>query len=124
MASVAPPQTLSFPNPMSDLEKPSAPVPTTTESEIESLGPAPDGGLIAWLNVLGGFCIFFSCLGFTSCFGVLQQYYSTHQLADHTMDEIAWIGSVAAFLQLAGGAVCGPLFDRFGVWVSFFLFSL
>lgn len=34
------------------------------------------------------------------------------------MDEIAWIGSVAAFIQFAGGAVGGPVFDRFGVWVS------
>lgn len=108
----------SLSSPLPDPEKPS-PLPTSSlDDEIAALGPAPDGGLTAWLNVLGGFCIFFSCLGFTSCFGVLQQYYSTHQLADHSMDDIAWIGSLASFIQFAGGAVGGPLFDRFGIWVS------
>jgi hypothetical protein len=87
------------------------------DAEIAALGPAPDGGLTAWLNAFGGFCIFFSCLGFTSCFGVLQQYYSTHQLKDHSMDQIAWIGSLASFIQFAGGAIGGPMFDRYGVWV-------
>ncbi|KAI4942059.1 hypothetical protein J4E91_010257 [Alternaria rosae] len=89
----------------------------TIDAEIAALGPAPDGGLTAWLNALGGFCIFFCCLGFTSCFGVLQQYYSTHQLKDHTMDQIAWIGSLTSFIQFAGGAVGGPMFDRFGAWM-------
>jgi hypothetical protein len=90
----------------------------TIDAEIAALGPAPDGGLTAWLNAFGGFCIFFSCLGFTSCFGVLQQYYSTHQLKDHSMDQIAWIGSLASFVQFAGGAIGGPMFDRYGVWVG------
>ena len=88
------------------------------DNEIAAYGPAPDGGLRAWLNAAGGFCIFFSCLGFTSCFGVLQEYYSTHQLRDRSMDDIAWIGSLASFIQFAGGAIGGPMFDRFGAWVS------
>ncbi|RII21972.1 hypothetical protein CUC08_Gglean001145 [Alternaria sp. MG1] len=88
-----------------------------TDAEIAALGPAPDGGLTAWLNAFGGFCIFFCCLGFTSCFGVLQQYYSTHQLKDHSMDQIAWIGSLASFIQFAGGAIGGPMFDRYGAWM-------
>ncbi|KAF1938230.1 MFS general substrate transporter [Clathrospora elynae] len=91
--------------------------PITEDEEIAALGPAPDGGLKAWLNAAGGFCIFFSCLGFTSCFGVLQEYYSTHQLRDHTMNQIAWIGSLASFIQFAGGALGGPMFDRYGVWI-------
>lgn len=86
--------------------------------ESSQYGPAPDGGPRAWLVALGGFCIFFGCLGFTSCFGVLQEYYSTHQLRDRTTDEIAWIGSLSSFIQFAGGALGGPLFDRFGIWVS------
>ena len=101
-----------------DIEKTQQePANLTQDEEIEALGPAPDGGLKAWLNAAGCFCIFFCCLGFTSCFGVLQEYYSTHQLRDHSMDQIAWIGSLASFIQFAGGAVCGPLFDRYGVWV-------
>lgn len=92
----------------------------SSDNEIEAFGPAPDGGLRAWLNAAGGFAVFFSCLGFTSCFGVLQEYYSTHQLRNKTQDEIAWIGSLASFIQFSGGAIGGPLFDRFGVWVCVF----
>ncbi|RMZ72499.1 monocarboxylate permease [Pyrenophora seminiperda CCB06] len=84
---------------------------------LTALGPAPDGGPTAWLNCAASFCIFFCCLGFTSCFGVLQEYYSAHQLHKHDMKDIAWIGSLAAFLQFAGGAVGGPMFDRWGVWM-------
>lgn len=91
------------------------------EDEIKAFGPAPDGGFRAWLNAAAGFAVFFSCLGFTSCFGVLQEYYSTHQLRHKTQDDIAWIGSLASFIQFAGGAVGGPLFDRFGVWVRIYL---
>ncbi|CAO2654668.1 Nn.00g114010.m01.CDS01 [Neocucurbitaria sp. VM-36] len=87
------------------------------DNEIAAYGPAPDGGLRAWLNAAGGFCIFFSCLGFTSCFGILQEYYSSHQLRDGSMDDIAWIGSLASFIQFAGGAIGGPMFDRFGAWM-------
>ncbi|KAJ4368095.1 hypothetical protein N0V83_006450 [Neocucurbitaria cava] len=90
---------------------------TADDNDIAAYGPAPDGGLRAWLNAAGGFCIFFSCLGFTSCFGVLQEYYSTHQLSDRSMDEIAWIGSLASFIQFAGGAIGGPMFDRLGAWM-------
>ena len=91
--------------------------------DLENFGPTPDGGFQAWINVAGGFCIFFSCLGFTSCFGVLQEYYSTHQLQDRTLDEIAWIGSLSSFIQFAGGAIGGPLFDRYGTWVCMSLLT-
>ena len=97
-----------------DVEAPLA----SPSNDITQLGPAPDGGTRAWLNALAGFCIFFGCLGFTSCFGVLQEYYGTHQLRDRTPDEIAWIGSLSSFIQFSGGAIGGPVFDRYGAWVS------
>jgi hypothetical protein len=88
------------------------------EHDIAQFGPAPDGGTRAWLNAAAGFCVFFGCLGFTSCFGVLQEYYSTHQLRDRSPSEISWIGSLSSFIQFAGGAIGGPMFDRYGVKVS------
>jgi hypothetical protein len=42
----------------------------------------------------------------------------THQLWDESPGNIAWIGSLSAFLQFAAGAIGGPLFDRFGAWVN------
>ncbi|KAF4340695.1 riboflavin transporter MCH5 [Fusarium beomiforme] len=82
-----------------------------------NLLPAPDGGLQAWLVAAGSACIFFSCLGFANSFGVLQEYYMTHQLRGHSEDAIAWIGSVSTFIQFAVGALSGPMFDRYGSWV-------
>ncbi|KAF5534183.1 riboflavin transporter MCH5 [Fusarium mexicanum] len=81
------------------------------------LSPAPDGGLQAWLVAAGSACIFFSCLGFANSFGVLQEYYMTHQLQGHSEDAIAWIGSISTFIQFAVGALSGPMFDRYGSWV-------
>jgi hypothetical protein len=85
---------------------------------VNDFGPAPEGGTKAWLNAAGAFCVLFTCLGFTSCFGVLQEYYSTHQLRDHTPSDVAWIGSLTNFIQFSGGAIGGPMFDRYGAKVS------
>ncbi|GAB1313394.1 hypothetical protein MFIFM68171_03604 [Madurella fahalii] len=84
---------------------------------LNILSPAPDGGLRAWFVVAGAASIFFSCLGFLNSFGVFQEYYMANQLRDWTPDAIAWIGSLSAFIQFAAGAIAGPLFDRYGVWV-------
>ena len=80
--------------------------------------PAPDGGLQAWLAAAGGACLFFCCLGFANSFGAFEQYYLTHNLRGESPSKIAWIGSVSAFAQFAAGVLGGPLFDRYGVWVS------
>jgi hypothetical protein len=91
---------------------------TGAPNDLSQFGPAPDGGTQAWLNAFGGFCIFFGCLGFTSCFGVLQEYYSTHQLKHLSPSQISWIGSLSSFIQFSGGAIGGPMFDRYGAKVS------
>lgn len=87
-------------------------------------GEAPDGGLRAWLVAAGGAAIFFCCLGFSNAFGAFQEYYMRHQLRDETPGDIAWIGSLSAFLQFASGMVGGPLFDRFGGRVWFLVLSM
>ncbi|KAI1412361.1 MFS general substrate transporter [Hypoxylon sp. FL1857] len=81
------------------------------------LPEAPDGGLRAWLVAAGACCVFFSALGFANAFGVFEEYYLTHQLKGESPDKVAWIGSLAIFLQFLSGTVGGPLFDRFGAWV-------
>lgn len=86
--------------------------------ENHGAGPAPDGGLEAWLVAAGGFCIFFCCLGFSNSFGTLADYYLTHQLRGRSADDIAWIGSLSTFLQFFSGMLGGPLFDRFGAKVG------
>ncbi|KAF2797064.1 MFS general substrate transporter [Melanomma pulvis-pyrius CBS 109.77] len=90
---------------------------SSSEKATAILEAAPDGGLQAWMVAIGASCIFFSALGFANSFGVFQEYYMTHQLRDKTPDEVAWIGSLSAFLQLSAGCFGGPLFDRYGAWV-------
>ncbi|KAK3312849.1 major facilitator superfamily domain-containing protein [Apodospora peruviana] len=77
----------------------------------------PDGGLQAWLVTIGTAMIFFCGIGYSNSFGIFQEYYMVHQLPDKSADDIAWIGSLSAFLQFATGAVGGPLFDRYGAWI-------
>jgi hypothetical protein len=106
--------------------KPTPPMDTEKSPIAPLVGPpdfekAPDGGLRAWLVAAAGFCFTFCCLGITMCFGVFQQYYSAHQLSHESPDKIAWIGSIAGFIQFVAGAVSGPLFDRYGMIVSAFL---
>ena len=102
---------------LSDTEaQPPKPEPSALQP-VSSLSPAPDGGLQAWLVASGGFSIAFCCLGFVNSFGTFEEYYLNHQLRGQSPDDVAWIGSVAAFLQFAVGAFAGPLFDRYGAWV-------
>lgn len=87
-------------------------------NDAKQLEKAPDGGLKAWLVASGGFSIAFCCLGFVNSFGTFQEYYLNHQLKGQSPDGVAWIGSMTAFLQFAVGLFAGPLFDRYGAWVS------
>lgn len=85
--------------------------------KVNDFEKAPDGGLRAWLTTAGTAFTFFAALGFANSFGVFQEYYLSHQLKGQPADKVAWIGSLSTFLQLAAGAVGGPLFDRYGAWV-------
>ncbi|KAL4965982.1 putative MFS monocarboxylate transporter [Aspergillus stella-maris] len=71
----------------------------------------PDGGAKAWLNVVGGWCIFFSMFGWANAFGVFQDYYQEHQLKDYSAFQISWISYDALH---AWGIVAGKLYDNYG----------
>lgn len=99
--------------------------PSSEKANIHSDGnndnttpPAPDGGLEAWLVAFGSFSMFFCCLGFANSFGPLADYFLSHQLLGHSPDEVAWIGSLSAFLQFFAAVFGGPLFDKYGARVS------
>ncbi|KAI0760539.1 MFS general substrate transporter [Fomes fomentarius] len=71
----------------------------------------PDGGLRAWLVVLGvssGICATF---GFINAWGIFQAYYETYTLRHMSPSDIAWIGSVQYALMFMPGLVLGRLFD-------------
>jgi hypothetical protein len=57
---------------------------------------------------------FFCSSGFLNAFGVLLQYYATHQLRDRSVFAISWIGSLGSFLLFLFAAPAGLLVDKFG----------
>ncbi|WAO97371.1 Hypothetical protein NCS54_01509600 [Fusarium falciforme] len=74
--------------------------------------PPSDGGLVAWLQVLGSFLINFNNFGLANSFGVFQTYYETTLLRQHSSSSISWIGTLQLSLILIIGVVSGPLFDQ------------
>ncbi|BGP29233.1 hypothetical protein JCM10296v2_000971 [Rhodotorula toruloides] len=91
-----------------------AELPTSTpipHDEVVAIAP-PDGGLRAWLNVLGGFLILFASFGLVTAYGVFQAYYKQAFLRDHSESAISWIGSVELCLFFVMALVAGPLFDK------------
>ncbi|KAI1184911.1 major facilitator superfamily domain-containing protein [Nemania serpens] len=76
-------------------------------------GP-PDGGAMAWLVVLGGWCCSFSSPGWINSVGGFQQYYEVGPLKQYSSSEIAWIPSLQLFFLFALGPFVGIIFDRYG----------
>lgn len=71
----------------------------------------PDGGVVAWLQVLGTFLMFFNTWGVVNAFGVYQTFYENDLLAAEGASRISWIGSIQGFLLMIAGTFTGPLFD-------------
>jgi MFS family permease len=109
----------------------------TTEDSIENFEvlektptlpilPPTDVGLVAWLQVLGGFFLMFNSWGIVVSYGTFQTYYTTGGITDQSNPStIAWIGSIQVFLLLFGGAIGGKYFDagyfRYMLWTGSFL---
>ncbi|KAK9427504.1 major facilitator superfamily domain-containing protein [Lipomyces doorenjongii] len=74
--------------------------------------PPPNGGLTAWLQVAGGFMIFFNTWGLINTFAVFQTYYESSALFTESSSNISWIGSIQCFLLQLTGIVAGPIYDR------------
>ncbi|KAK0219063.1 MFS general substrate transporter [Armillaria fumosa] len=54
----------------------------------------PDGGLRAWMTVVGAFFVVFCSSGYVNCYGVYEDYYVREFLSDHSSSRISWIGGV------------------------------
>ncbi|KAG7087558.1 hypothetical protein E1B28_013513 [Marasmius oreades] len=71
----------------------------------------PDGGLRAWLVVLGTVLSNFSTFGFVNSWGVFQSYYEQDLLRGTSPSTIAWIGSVQYALVFFPALFTGRMFD-------------
>lgn len=79
----------------------------------------PEGGLRAWLVVLGACLCLFPSFGFMVSIGSVQDYLNQNQLSAYTSRDVGWIPSVFVYLSLALGIWIGPLFDRYGArWIA------
>ncbi|KAF2273429.1 MFS monocarboxylate transporter-like protein [Westerdykella ornata] len=74
----------------------------------------PEGGLQAWLVVLGSFSGSFVGFGMMNTIGVFTQYFSEHQLKSYNESTIGWIFGVYVFLSFFCGIQIGPVFDAHG----------
>ncbi|KAG1774219.1 major facilitator superfamily domain-containing protein, partial [Suillus placidus] len=72
----------------------------------------PEGGLAAWTTTFGAFLIQLCGFGYTTSFGVYQDFYTQHYLTNETSSAISWIGSLNTFLVTAVGLISGSLYDR------------
>ncbi|KUI73513.1 Riboflavin transporter MCH5 [Cytospora mali] len=96
----------SNPGPGQDLER-----HTSTATDRETY---PEGGLQAWLVVLGAWLALVSSLGLMNTLATFQAYLTTHQLADYDDGTVGWIFSVYTFMVFFLGLYIGPLFDKYG----------
>ena len=74
-----------------------------------AISPPPDGGLIAWSQVLAGHLVAFNAWGFINSFGIFQAYL-TASLSRPPAD-ISWVGGVQIFLMLLVGIFSGRALD-------------
>ncbi|TQV91266.1 MFS monocarboxylate transporter [Cordyceps javanica] len=77
------------------------------ESEVAQ--PVPDGGLVAWAQVLGAHLTVCNSWGYVSAFGVFQTYYA--ELLAEPASDVSWIGSVQVFLLFFVGVFSGRAAD-------------
>lgn len=74
----------------------------------------PEGGLQAWLVVVGSWMALFGSLGLLNSIGTFQAYISKHQLSGYSDGTVGWIFGVYACLTFFCGAQIGPIFDAKG----------
>ncbi|CAI6340511.1 unnamed protein product [Periconia digitata] len=87
---------------------------TPPTNDANNASSIPDGGLVAWLQVLGSFFLFFNTWGIINMYGSYQAYYESTILKDSNPSDVSWIGSIQGFLLLFVGALSGPIYDNGG----------
>lgn len=83
-------------------------------TDEETSDKFPEGGLNAWLVVLGSWCAMVQIFGLINTSGIFEAYFKTHQLRDYSHSQIGWIFSLYLFVVFFIGVQVGPIFDRYG----------
>ena len=74
----------------------------------------PEGGLQAWLVVLGAFCGTAASIGLYNTSGLFEAYMATQLLPNQSSSKIGWIFGIYAFVTWFLGVQVGPTFDAVG----------
>ncbi|KAL4940610.1 hypothetical protein BDV06DRAFT_223906 [Aspergillus oleicola] len=74
----------------------------------------PEGGIQAWLVVLGAWCAMIPSMGLLNSLGTLHAWTSSHQLQDYSESSVGWIFGAYGFFLYVAGAQTGPIFDCYG----------
>jgi MCP family monocarboxylic acid transporter-like MFS transporter 10 len=77
-----------------------------------------EGGLAAWMSVVGSIFIYYSSMGVLNSFGFFNNFYSHDFLKDTPTSTIAFIGTLQIALMNSLSAVSGALCDQYGVKVG------
>ncbi|KAJ5198380.1 uncharacterized protein N7498_007497 [Penicillium cinerascens] len=80
-----------------------------TRGSGKDIGPPPDGGFQAWLQVALGHMIIFNTWGYINSFGVFQTYYTSK--LNRPPSDISWVGSIQIFLLFFIGTFSGRATD-------------
>ncbi|KAI1631586.1 MFS general substrate transporter [Biscogniauxia mediterranea] len=72
-------------------------------------GPAPDGGMLAWRQVLAGHLVCFVTWGLITSFGVFESTYT--EMLRVAPSTVSWIGTVQIFTLLLVGTLSGRASD-------------
>ncbi|KAJ7734770.1 major facilitator superfamily domain-containing protein [Mycena maculata] len=84
---------------------------------VESVGEDewtyPDGGLRAWLVVLGCFIMACTCMGFGLVWGVFQDYYHTNRFAGTSLSTRSLVGGTLSFCMTFSSYLFGGIGERY-----------
>ncbi|KAH8648701.1 major facilitator superfamily domain-containing protein [Xylariales sp. PMI_506] len=87
----------------------------TLPNTVETQDNYPEGGLEAWLVVLGAWCAMIPPMGLLNCLAVLQLWFVDNELQGISESKTGWIFSCYAFFITACGAQVGPIFDAHNI---------
>jgi MFS family permease len=85
--------------------------PVTLDHDLHDY---PEGGLEAWLVVLGAWALMLPSMGALNFLGSLHAFISTHQLSLYSSSSVGWIFSTFPFFLYFASVQIGPLFDVYG----------
>lgn len=91
---------------------------STDDSETCVTKEQREGGVAAWMTVVGAVLVYYASVGFVSSFGFFNNYYSSEFLRNTPTSTIAFIGTLQIALVNSLAAVAGSLCDFYGIRVG------